>query len=174
MVDRPPFVSPTATGAGTREVAQTGNYLPDTANWQTPFVMVAEDSSRSPLTFMSRSPNATGAGQLPMFLGARYNTHERDLTKHAQWQEDVAESLRRANIPSSTLSTSSPIPLSSMPPLVRWHMRSGRTAQYHEWEFGLKRVCMHVGVPYSSLPLPMPTLQSVSQSVTQHIARTPA
>ena len=109
MAERPPFVSPAPLGSRAANATFTaGNYLPGGSNRQSPFVMVAEDSYGPSLTVLSRSPNNTGVGQLPTFVGARYNTHERDSTRHAQWREDIAESLRRANISTSTLSTSPP------------------------------------------------------------------
>ena len=85
-------MSPVPTGGGAaNNTSGAGNYLPGGSNRLSPFVMVAEDSIGPSLTFVARSPNNTGVGQLPTFVGARYNTHERDSTRHAQWRDNIGK-----------------------------------------------------------------------------------
>ena len=69
----------------------------------------------------------------------------------------------------SGLHASAPLSLSalrqaSVPQLPRWAPRSGRTPAFTEWEYGLQRACFALGIDYSSLPVPAPTLSSVRRS----------
>ena len=47
-------------------------------------------------------------GKTPMFHGNVYNPRRDKRDKRGQWQEDIMESLRKSEIPSSTLSTTPP------------------------------------------------------------------
>ena len=49
--------------------------------------------------------------------------------------------------------------------MVKWAPRTGRTLVYDEWEHSLKQACLALGISYSLLPIPAPTLSSVAEGM---------